>query len=366
MKRLTLLKGYQKGIPFYSLLYDPREIIKVVDIPDSGVQQDNQRPWKEKKVKEISKYVAGNYKLSDIKDKRAIGIIPNSPIINLKEKLEIKEDSMGSYLLFPESEEEFLNIFGCFEILDGQHRLIAFSKEYIDHSFKNSEKYDMNFIIFNKLTLDEKRELFMVCNDKQEKVESNLLRQFKKWLHLISDEEYDLYQILDRLNSEDSSPLKGRIIMGGEKITGGLKANQIVKILKNSKVYDTLKAAPDVNAQFKSLTNYLNAWNEIYSGALKTHRKTLGKISGYRYMLYMFDYIFRITKEKNKKFTKDDIKEIINEFYQLKNGMDMFKDSNVSNGFKGETGTVNLAKKHGNELYEYMLKNTDVFNPLDF
>ena len=82
MKRIKVMTIRQKGKEFYTLVADPRDIIKVVKVPEPKTGQRAQRPWLEKKVNDISTYVAGGLNISEDKQQeiKARGIIPNSPI----------------------------------------------------------------------------------------------------------------------------------------------------------------------------------------------------------------------------------------------------------------------------------------------
>ncbi len=81
MKRYDLVKVQQKGKDFYVLVADPRAIVKLLVNYKSGEEQDTQRPWEEKRVREIARYVSGKFK--DDNNKKAIGLIPNAPILNV-------------------------------------------------------------------------------------------------------------------------------------------------------------------------------------------------------------------------------------------------------------------------------------------
>ena len=115
MKKIPVTKVVQKDTVFYSMVADPRLIAKVRRKYTAGEKQDVQRPWIEKKVKEISEYVAGK---ANIEGKKSLGLIPNAPIINLKGNLKVKSEEKTItidgiqvnekqyYVLFPETETE--------------------------------------------------------------------------------------------------------------------------------------------------------------------------------------------------------------------------------------------------------------------
>lgn len=366
MKKIFLIKCSQKHKDFYMAKIDPREVIKLVYIPEKDTDQEIQRPWKEKRVKEISKYCAGNLNISDDKEKKkkyAKGIIPNCPILNIIDPFQVKNENNSFYINFPETKDELKSYSNKVQILDGQHRLIAFLDEYISEDFKNSEIYEMGFIIFNNLTLDDKRELFMISNDKQEKVESNVLRQIKKWLGLLSEDEEEIYALIEKLNSEDISSLKGRIIIGGKKVNRGIRLVQLSKILKMSKTFDLLKSV-DMDTRLRPICDYFKAWEKVYSGIFNNPRHTLGKVSGFRYVLYLFPDIYEILKEKSQPMTTEKIEPIIQNLFNSILPLEFFENE-AKLIFRAETSTIATARIHGEELKRICLNKDEIYNPLD-
>ncbi|AOM81705.1 DGQHR domain-containing protein [Salisediminibacterium beveridgei] len=364
MKKIPILMGHQKGKKFGVVVLDPREVIKLVNLPDPETGQKAQRPWKESKVKEIAKYVAGKLTISDGDSTHfGKGIIPNSPILNVFNSLKIEEEN-GFHLLFPETKEEFNHCFGNIEILDGQHRLISFANKYLNVDFKWNENYTMGFTVFQNLTLEEKQELFMMTNDKQEKVQPNILCQIKEWLGLLSEQESNIFQLLESLNSEPVSPLKGKIIVGGKKVKYGMNLVQLSKILKKSGVYKLINTEKK-SQQIHIISTYLKSWNDIYDGAINKKEHPLSKVSGMRYIFFLFPSIIDILVKKEKRFEESNIKEII-EYSKINlEGDKVFTDSDLKTAFRAESNTIKLAESQSSKLKErYLLDNVN-YNPFE-
>lgn len=376
MRKIRVTPFTQKESTFYLLSYDPREIIKLVNFPEAGKTQDTQRPWDLSRVKEISQYVAGliNLDLSKLKDKtkkKANGIIPNCPILNIHGNIKIVNENGDYYILLPETEEEIKKSKGNIEILDGQHRLISFDGEHINENFKSHEIYEMGYVICNDMTQDEKTEIFIFSNEKQKTVDKNVLRQLMRWLHLLSDDDEDVYDFVVKLNKDTYSPLKGRISIGGEKVKHGFKILQVIKILEKSKAVNTLtnQKKLDQEKHFKVLCDYLKAWEQIFPGKFNHPSHTLGKISGLRYVMYLFPAISEILKFERKKTTVDNLVPIIT---SLRNSIltDKFFENSDTNpnladlqAFRGETSTINLAEKHGKKLKNIFIAEDAEFDP---
>ncbi|MFS8189164.1 DGQHR domain-containing protein [Rossellomorea marisflavi] len=373
MKKVKVIPFIQKEKTFFLLSYDPREIIKLVEFPEAGKVQDTQRPWDLSRVKEISQYVAGliNLDLSKMKDRskrKAKGFIPNCPILNIHGNVKIIEENDEYFILLPETIDDISSSKGNVEILDGQHRLISFDSDQLNENFKSHELFQMGYVICNDLTQDEKTEIFIFSNEKQKTVDKNVLRQLMRWLHLLSDNEEDLYDLVVKLNKDTYSPLKGRISVGGEKVKHSFKILQVIKILEKSKTITTLTNQKKLKLEkhFKVLCNYLKAWEHVFPGKFNHPSHTLGKISGLRYVMYLFPTISEILKDQRKKTTVQNLEPILS---TLRNSIltDKFFESSENNtdllAFRGETSTINLSEKHGGILKSIYINSNDEFDP---
>lgn len=378
MKKVFVNKVEQKDLVFYSMVMDPRLVAKVRRKYTAGEKQDVQRPWVEKKVKEISEYVAGK---AYVEGKKSLGIIPNAPIINLKGNLKVQSEIVSYsengksltktqyYILFPETESEFSKCENNLEIIDGQHRVIAFDSDYLDPTFKDGTTYEMIFSVFDNITDNQRKELFMVTNEKQDKVESNLLRYIKKSLGLLVGDDEVIYDLLSSLNKESSSPLYGRIMFGSDKIKKGYKENQLSKIFKLygvKKFYDTtlLPRAKD-NTSIATqnfviiVNNYISAWEECSNVSFQDPASdTITKISGIRYIFCIFNDICNKILNSKDKLTKENFVKVLKTFpkaLDLENIKCVFCDDEGGDSsnemvkqrglsFHGESSTVALAK----------------------
>ena len=352
MKRYNIFKVVQKGREFFVLIADPRVIVRLILNAKAGEEQDTQRPWNESRVKEIAKYVAGKFK--DDENKKAIGLIPNAPILNIKKKINIERDETGYYLSLPETDEEFQQYSETVEIIDGQHRIRAFMEEYIDNSLSKITQYDMVFTFFYKLPEKEKREIFMITNEKQVKVPGNLLRLFKRELDLLKGDEV-VYDLVVKLNDEDISPLKGRIMIGAQRISKGYQESQLSKILNKSDTFTVLTARNfDQLTMIKIISNYLRAWEMAYDVDYQDPGKeTITKISGLRYIFYLFPACLEILGNRRKRATAEEFRAIIDMLPSAIGIEDVFSDPSTTLSFRGEGATIQLAKNHTTMLKAY-------------
>ena len=355
MKKIYLTEVHQKNHIFYAMVADPREIVTVMKRAEADAVQENQRPWSRKKVQEIVEYVMGCLTL-DRQKYKANGLIPNAPIVNLIGKFDIQhEENNMPYILFPETEEELRTYAASIEVIDGQHRLLAFASDLRDPLFSDSTPYEMIFSVFCKLTEDEKKELFMVTNDKQNKIENNLLRLMRKALSLLGNNE-EYFDLVCKMNTEEISPLKDRIMVGANKVKNGYKEGQLSKILEQTSVYDRLdmESFDTINSKCKLLSTYLKSWESIYKVSFQSPSgSALTKISGIRYIMYLLPGCFDILKSSKTPPSEKSFKEIIQQLPLATGIPDVFTDPVSSLAFRGGGATVKLAKEHSSLLVRY-------------
>ncbi|TYS51149.1 DGQHR domain-containing protein [Bacillus infantis] len=378
MIKIPLQKVVQKGKTFYVMVADPRTIVGLLPKVEAGSSQETQRPWLKKKVIEISSYVAGKLKIDA--NYRALGLIPNNPILVINHPLEIKKETVEVkngditeekdmyYIMIPTELEDGSIYEGSIDALDGQHRLRSFDPEFRDPKFSDHTPYQMIFSVFDDLSKNERKEIFMITNEKQDKVSTNLIRLLKKALGLLNEEEEKVFDITEGINVEPFSVLKGRIMFGSDKVLKGYKDTQLSKILSRSGTIDSFETygIDNTEKKVKVISNYLKAWEEIFDVSYQDPGKdTLTKISGVRYVLYLFPSIFEILMKNQKPATKDNFKEIILKLPQATGIDNVFENPNTSLAFRGEGATVKLSKDHGKDLLTHINSENTNFDPTD-
>lgn len=386
MKKIYVKPVKQNGKIFYTTVLDPRDVADLIPEVEAGAEQDTQRPWVENKVKDIANYVVGEIKIGKDSKNDGMGIIPNSPILVLNEPFEVKcetlkiihtdetEDMIEVYYIeFPTTSEELELLKGTVLVLDGQHRVRAFMDEYMNPEFNQNSVYEMVFNIFFDLDTEQKKELFVVTNDKQEKMSTNLLRSLKRALGLLDEYDEITSLLIERLNTEGYSPLRNRIMTGGEKLSKGYSEIQLSKIFKYTSpdfkgyvgqtITDSTKIS-SITLFSKVLSNYLKAWESKYTVNFQTPGKdTLTKISGLRYILLLLPKINDILVHNQLKATKENFVDILSELHVALGTENIFEVNNLA--FRGEGATVKLAKDHSEILFNHYQQTKGVFDPME-
>lgn len=366
MKRIRLTKITQKNKVFYSCVADPRLIVEMIPQYEAKEVQELQRPWIKKRVEEIADFVDGRLQLKD--DYKATGMIPNAPILNIRDnRISVIEEDGEYFIEIPESNSEFKEYRNSLDVIDGQHRIRAFGREFRRPTFFDDDPYEMVFTIFDQASTNDKREVFMITNEKQKKVETNLLRSIRKDLNLLGEDE-DIYDFVVLLNEEDFSPLKGRISIGADKVVKGFQETQVSKILDKSGVFNKLNNLSKQNQDLmaKALSNYLKAWESEYKVSYQEPKTdTLTKISGFRYIMWLFPMIYDVLEDDGKSATIEVFRDMIRNLRSaVENDYDSGDIFTDNLAFRGEGATTKLAQKHAQQFRDYTKNKANKHNAL--
>lgn len=226
-----------------------------------------------------------------------------------------------------------------------------------------------NRMMYIQPTLRERRIIFKVANEKQDKVSPNLLMWIRSQLGLLSGAEKEFQPLIQLLNTENCSPLRGRIITGAERIRYGIMAQQLIKIFSKSKLSSlSLKGKTlDNETRLTLICTYLKGWQKATGCDFSTQQREFGpltKISGIRYILFLLPAFYDTIIQKRLKFDECDLASMIVNLYRQfgttpKDFFDPNSSFNADNpdsllAFRSEGATTTLAETHA-----AMIKNMD-------
>lgn len=311
MERIYLQKVVQHSTVCYVGKIDPRKLIKIAKIVEAGETQEAQRPLKLSKVKDIAKFVDDNS-----------GILPASiTIASVDNRNVVKKcDDTDSfyYLDFPVDEDEIKKYEECIEIMDGQHRLYSFDYDKQICLLNSSEPYELPFTLYVNPSLDDRRRIFISCNEKQDKVDPNLLLYMKYQLGMVNQEEMDNHELVEKLSKDD--PLKGHIIMSAEKIKNGVKARQIIDAINKSGInkLEINGNKLSVSQKYQMIRIYLLAWEKLvgfdFSTSTSKEAGTAITSGGLKYMIMLLPCVFEQSLSQQQKFNENFVKDILKQF----------------------------------------------------
>ena len=361
MKRIDLIQIKQKGEIFWFAKADPRIMAKLLPKIQAGEVQEAQRPWIVKKVQEISEYVGGKIKFQGVQ-LSCKGLLPSAPVINIIAPLKVERDVRGDYIMIPETDEEIRKYEETIDAVDGQHRLRAFMDKYRSVKLLDNETYEMGFFIFENLSVKDKRELFLITNEKQDTISKNLLKIMKKFLGLLDSDDDTIFNIIEGLNIESYSPIKNKIIFGEEKIKLGWKETQVSNVIRKSSTYKKLKDLDEEKIK-KIISNYLRAWENVYNQKITSNKHIMTKISGFRFMMYLFPCIYDSLTEARESAKIENFEKYITYVKEVSGVADLFQEESFKAAFKGEGGTVKLAHKISDEYGRVINEKLKKFDP---
>lgn len=364
MKKIYLLEVKQNDYTSYIGSASARDLVRMATTQELNEPQEAQRPIESRRLDDISEYVfnggmiATSIVIGTCNEKISVNKVDNKYVDNLY------------YMEFPETNEEFEEYKNSFNIMDGQHRLFSFLDDKI--KIDDTINYDLTFNMYIMPTLRTRRLIFKNTNEEQKQVASNLLLWFRKQLNMLSDKEKAYHPIVELLNSEPSSPLKGRIIMGAERIVGGFKAEQLINILSKNKIKNLSGQEISDENLLKLLSEYLCGWEKAVGIKISDRDKNIApfsKIAGLRFMIIMLPAFYDKAKMDKQKITRDYISETIKrmttsngcEPYQLFDPNGEYIKNLGINPFGGETPTTVLAEEWSNIL---KTQASDNFDPL--
>lgn len=364
MRKVYLLQVTQHNLKRYVGKAAAKDLVRLATKAEMQAVQEAQRPINPKRVEEISAFVGADGSLST---SIVIGTTNDNLTVHPVEGTPVKD---LYYMEFPETDAEYEQFKNSFDIMDGQHRLFSFLPEFIKLS--DDDTFELTFEMYIKPTTREKRIIFKNTNEKQEKVASNLLMWFREKLGMLSGKEQTYHPVVTLLNSESCSPLKGRIIMGAEKITGGFKAQQVITILDKVDVINIAGGKLDDNKMLQLISSYLCGWEDAVGARIIDRDKELGafsKIAGLRFMLLMLPAFYDQAVNEKEKLSRQYVSKKLKNMFGNE-GMeprDIFDKNGDyikgigTNPFASETSITLLAKE-----WKGKLKNSvsDDFDPL--
>lgn len=369
MKRVYLQRFHQFGTDCFSGTADARILAGMSRAESEDTQLRYQRSLKLKKVQEITHYVADEH-----------GLIPGSVILGTRfaDKVIIKEfkipnnsrEDVIHYTEFPETESELEAYQGTLDIMDGQHRLLAFSKDFI--TLAHEMPYELPFNIYITPSVELKRTIFMAANEKQDKVDSNLLQWYRSELGKMEGDETTYLEIIKHLNDDEDSPLSGRIILSDEKIVKGYKAMQLIKIFRKIHLLELRSGDKELDAYDLSRISkiYLHAWENAceVSFVKPLVGDTITKIAGIRYMLHILPTIWAFSLAESMRFNSDFVEAkiaLLAEAVGVANPVLLFRSRDLNFAFRGEGATAKLAQLHIEKLKAFdIYGRNSKFNPL--
>lgn len=305
MKRVYLQQINQNGELCYIGKADPRALVKVAKHVEMSAVQDAQRPLNEKRVKDIAKYVGTE-----------TGILPNTLTLATSDSsFDVKKvaDSDLYYIDFPETDGEFNMFKDKLDVMDGQHRLYSFRSDICQ--LHVDKPFEIGFTLYVRPNLTQRRKIFVSCNEKQEKVSGNLLMWFRAQLNMLTEDERNFYNVVQKLSEE--YPLRGHIKMNAEKFTNGVNAKEVMAALKQAKVQNFEIRGQRLNDEQKVIVinTYLIAWENFAGFRFATSKAKEGgsaiKMAGLKFMILLLPKVWERSISTQTRFSEEFVTSVL-------------------------------------------------------
>ncbi len=154
-------------------------------------------------------------KIREAIQKEKILAFPNSIILSSREKLCAGFDKSPGICKI-----KMPNSYLSFKVVDGQHRLMGFSK--LDKNLR--EDHHLPVVAFEDLNKTDELQTFITINTEQKKIDPNLLLILKADIDLEEKDKFFIEKqavlIIKKLNNDKNFFLKNRIFLGYNEIKG--------------------------------------------------------------------------------------------------------------------------------------------------
>ena len=244
---ISAIKGTMGEKEFYSFVIEPEKLLKLAYIAHRGKRNiesldSYQRMAKKKRLNKIAEY---------IHEKK--GIFPTNIVLNIQTDSPLRfdkaADMAGKNAIL--GELYLPNIYQCAQVIDGQHRLFAFS------NLEESKTATIPVIAFENLDSATQAQLFIDINGEQVKVPKNQLLDLHSELNWNSDDpnlrlDALLANLVKHLDKDKNSPLRDKVIkIGGYKTKNrNLTLTGLVTEMKKDRLFGEV-----LNKKTKEITH---------------------------------------------------------------------------------------------------------------
>lgn len=312
--------------------FNPREFDR-----ETGIQRD----YKAKKSRQIAEYINTEG-----------AVLPNNIIINLElDKLGLKLEDVYekgeldiSIMIDKCSKikkvpEELKNKFAF--VIDGQHRLRAFE-------FTNIKDFKLNVTSLIDLNLAQVAEIFVKINYYQRPINKSLVFDLLGISEKIFPEYYKLHRVIDKLNSDLSSPFYNNIKMLGSG-DGIITQASLITAIEKYKIEEILKSINNEPSE-KNIYNILWIFftaiidKELFKSQWESNDFILTRSVGIRALIKLLGNILISFDKKKIDFNVNNVKEALKKIPG-----DLWSNQEIAS-YGGEKGVTALYSKLANYL----------------
>lgn len=375
------IRGTLGGNKFYAFVATPEQLLKIAFVNHRALNDPDGAPTYQRlilknRLKQISKYLGGG------------GFFPNSILINFKDRMRF--DPMANPGDWPVQFGMLYlpNKYKSAWIVDGQHRLYAFSELE-----EQRKKEHLIVVAFEKLPEAKEANLFVTINHEQKRVAKNLLDELEgelKWGSDVPKERIGAIasRLIALVNGDNSSPFYQRVATPGIKQTDevpltvpefkiGLLATDLLgsEILRGKQYKHGPLCGEDDKATLDKAADALNGyfdllyeanpdrWQKGKQGYLCSNISVGGHV---RLLSALIDYVQEKTKQNPLQLEGMELVDQIRPYLQpVLDYIAKATDEEYGNRFKPKFGSGG-AVEHYYKLCELVASATKDFEPNGF
>jgi len=342
----------QEGITFFSTAMRAEDLLRQAKVDvyrqEEGVSLGYQRTPELARARAFSRYL----------QTQAMPLAPTSILINVREGLVIEEEAGFQILELPEDAELW--------IMDGQHRLEGFRYAIETQEISRMNDYTIPVVFASGLDVEQEADQFRVINETAKKVRTDLARRLLAISARSKDGrqqvraqqrmwEANAADVIEFLNTNESSPLRGKIQPPNEKKTSQHTVRELSFSTSLRPILTTFPYQdwrPERVAE--QLSNYWKAWETVVPEVFENPQdhvllKTAGAFSLHQVAMYIWEVCRRAEKDPTTI-------EVVNMLQDLESSDSRYWESDNIDGaavFGSMKGFSILADSIKDDLFEH-------------
>ena len=204
----------QEGVQMFTGAVRAEDLLHCTEIDifrqEDGTESGYQRAPERSRARALARFLKS----------QNLALLPNSVLLNARDEVKITEEGRLACLHIPESMKLW--------VVDGQHRLAGLRAAIEEEEGSRFMDYPVPVVVTVGLDEPKEAEQFRVINETAKKVRTDLARRILAFSMSTREGRRQLRnqqrmweataaKVIDLLNSEESSPLRGRIQQPNEK-----------------------------------------------------------------------------------------------------------------------------------------------------
>jgi DGQHR domain-containing protein len=340
--RINAIQFYLNDAPVFSFVCDVRTLLDACYISRRlGDHKGYQRALNQGRLRNIEKEIAD----------RKIVAFPNSVLINCEGIL--TSNPAPAHDCPKQIEITLPTTYCSCCIVDGQHRLLGFSKL----SETELSQRHLPVVAFQKLPLDAEVKMFIDINSKQKRIDSNLIEDLKADFPWDPSQNYREHSgsiiVLIARDINRNGPLRHRIYMGGAKETrqGKITLSTFVTVLRENQLsggrghfWQTDPAAKDIAEPLTKARSFFSSLLGIFHADTSTGRFLLGNV-GLRIVFRTVQVLERNRAAGNSTIEASDLLQDMNQVLDDKMVKDLETLYGGGGGVEGSNRLIEALQK---------------------